>query len=138
MADVVQHGPIIQSFPRLGAVLAKITREREDPADRRAKHCLHGWVVAPYPRRKSKSRTGGTTYVDQSNIHVVSGVRETFASLVVLGCFQYAITAFAKILRQRMTHEHVLFDDHYSCGLHAYYSAGPSISAISIAICLES
>lgn len=95
MTDVIQNGPIIQSFRRHWAVIAKITREFEDLADGRGQHCFHCWAVAPYPRRKSKSGAGGTTHVYQGNIDAVLATFEASTSLVVLSCFDDAVTALA-------------------------------------------
>lgn len=138
LPDVVQHGAIVQPFRRRRPLFAKVTCERQHLADRCAQHCPHTRVIAPDPRGKRKPGPGGIADVDQGNIDVMFAAFEAFTRLVAASRFHDAVAALTKILRQRMAHEHVLLDEQYSCCLHACYSAGPSISAIIIAICFGS
>ena len=131
---MVEHGTIIQSFRGVGALLAKVTGKCEDLPDRRTQQCFHGGALAPCPGGQGESRSGGPGHIDQGNVDVVLVIRKALARFIVTGRFHDAITAFTKIFCERMPDEHVLLDDQNCCCLHAAYSAGPSISVISIAI----
>jgi hypothetical protein len=58
-----------------------------------------------------------TNDVDQGNIDVVPTF-EAIMSFALVSCFHHAIAALAKVLRQRMAHEHILLDDQHSCCSH--------------------